>query len=390
MSKRDYSGRVVATAGGMLLAAARNRFRSMGTQTTGGNRTVSVVDANAQQYSRSGKSYNRRRKGFYRKLLRSQKEARYLRLQGITSFDTSGGYYLCNQASTNPANSTCLWPLYLIDYKATNNVNNGVDINGQVLWRLQTPSANSTANVSFVQPRLQQSSQGANDVNSNVWQPENFYSQTGVSISYPHRRTLINYIQAKFMFYGTLTRPVRWRVEMIRLNRDWLHPDFEITTDVSTGAGMNVLLERNAFWQYMLKPFVETPLCIQDPKMANYYTKVKTLCDFVIEPKLNTEPAADIGESDVSFPHQRQFDYFERMDAVVKYDWDDTNVRDYNTLGYQVNTGENKGSVNYRSRVYIMIRALAPVNNTSLTNQDLKIDPTFDMILRKKELTLQA
>lgn len=386
-SKRNRAGDIIAA-----MPRSMRSSRSTATGYGGPGSSIRVVDANAQQYGRSKATFSRRRKVSASRLVHSAKESRYLRLQGLTTFGVGPGYVRCDLSSTAPASATVNWPLWLFDLKATNNVEDGTLRSGVVAWRLTTPSTASTSNAIFINNYNQwQNSDGTVGATS-VWQPENYSGSASGTSGIPHRKTFLDYVQGKFILYGCSARPVRWRLELIKLKHDYLHPDFAITTDPVAAADVDLVAERNMFWQYMTKPFTTTPINTQNPKYAKYYTTVRTLCDFVLEPKLTTEPDLDIGATAVEVPHMHQFNYFERMGVTCKYDWNDDALAAWGTNSFQQNIGQTRSTVSYRDRVYLMIRALAPINNVNVasTAADPNQDPTFDIVLRKKETFLNS
>lgn len=359
---------------------------------SGPGSVVRVVDENAQQYGRSKSSYNRRKKASANQLVHSAKEARWLRLQGVTTFGVGPGFVRCDLSSTAPASATVNWPLWLFDLKATNNFENGTARNGVVAWRLTTPSNAASSNAIFINNyNTWQNSDGTTGAAS-VWQFENLPASVTGTSGVPHRKTFLDYIQAKFIFYGASARPVRWRVELISLNEDYLHPDFAITTDPTSAADVDLVAERNMFWQYMVKPYVTSPINVQNSRYKKKFNVVRKIADFVLEPKLTTEPDLDIGATAVEVPHMHQLDYFERMGVTCKYDWNEDTLAGWGTNSFQQNIGQTAAQVAYKDRVYLMIRALAPINNTLVlpTQADPNQDPTFDIVLRKKEVFLNS
>lgn len=385
--KRDRAGNYISAPRSVSMPSSRSTRTRMGTGSA-----IRVVDENAQQYGRSSATYNRKRKISSSRLVQSAKESRYLRLQGLTTFGVGPGYVRCDLSSTAPASATVNWPLWLFDLKATNNVEDGTLRSGVVAWRLTTPSTASTSDAIFINNyNTWQNSDGTTGAAS-VWQPENYSASATGTSGLPHRKIFLDYVQGKFIFYGASARPVRWRVELISLKHEYLHPDFAITADPTSAADVNLLQERNMFWQYMVKPFTTTPINTQNPKYKKYYNVVRTIGDFILEPKLTTEPDLDIGVTAVEVPHMHQLNYFERMNCTCKYDWNDDSLAAWGTNSFQQNVGQTRAQVDFKDRVYLMIRALAPINNTlvGVNAADPNQDPTFDIVLRKKETFLNS
>lgn len=400
MPKRDRAGVPIHTPIGIGAGAAaairyfvgpRNMPRTRG--------PLQVTDANAQQYHRSKYKLGKKKRLSLQKLVRNNKSYSIYRYQGLTSLDTAGGYFPCN---TNQAGGTgpVLWPLHIFDLTNAPNLlfdgtSNNV-VSDLMHFRAVTPGTDPTSNIVFEATRASQNQDGTGVV-PGVWLYEKAVGGPTVFNNVPEFGNVLEWVQFKLMLYGTLTRPVRWRVELIQLRYDWLHPDFFVRTSTDPGTlNPDYLQQRNAFWQYMLKPYTTTPLNTQATFNKGLYTVVKTLCDTIIEPKLSTEPNAQAttwpNTGGTPLPHQKELNVFYRMNRKVRYDWNDNDGVNMATsnLGWQQNLGECQTSVAPRARMYLMIRATAPVNNTGAQPSAAVLsDPTFDIMIRKKHAKLK-
>lgn len=367
--------------------------RYMRHRNSSGNRTVTVVDQNAQQYAKSRLNLGKRKRKVLQKLLRDSICYTNWRYQGLTTLDTAGGYFFCNTNAVTPATTKNLLPLHIVDLTNCPNYTAAGVISDNCHLRLTTSNNTSSATVSFEAPNAQAQGSGGTASGANAFIVERSLNATNNSY-FPGQMAMLDWVQLKLMLYGTLTRPVRWRVEVIQLKYDWLHPDFQLTTEVAS-LNPKYTQERNGFWQYMIKPWITTPINAQQPGYKQMYKVVKTLVDTVIEPKLSTEPNAQAttwpSTGGTALPHQREVNVFYRMQRKCRFDWNtDINVDEgVTTLSWGQNTGDVTTTVHPKARLYLIIRATCPVNNTgALSSSNILTDPTFDILVRKKMVRL--
>lgn len=351
----------------------------------------------------------RRSKGSIGKFKRGQKKVNALvranmnqmiwRFQTLSKIESGGGAQQLPLLQAGGAGTVINYPLVLYDLYALQNVYNGSTFNPIVGYKLAGISETAGANVYFTD-LIGQLPDGTSTGSPDYWQPESLSAANTFTQQSPLRSILTNWVQMKLLMYGTLTRATRFRVELIKLKKDYLHPDWWPTgieaEPIGPGASEgNVITQRNAFWQYMLMPYISTPLNVQDPMLHKQYKSVATICDVLVEPKLTTEPKTDATDwptdsTGTAVPHMRQHDFFMKMDKVCKYDWNEGSVVGGGLTTYvpwqQSATQTVKTTVDPKQRVYLMIRALAPsVGATfNVSNQ-----PSFDILLRKKVTNIQ-
>lgn len=349
-----------------------------------------MKDENAAQFTRARPvKFGRKKKGkaMIDALVRANEQAVWYRMQNLTGWDVLYGASLCILNAPTPATTQNNYPCYLWDLTAVNNIVSATQVLQPSMFRLV--SSNNTASATYSWDSTAATggcatgavaTTGGSSVNPGIWEYENTpASPTSNYLNHPIRRCFQNYVEGKFMLYGTTTKPVRWRIEIIRLAEDYMHPDM---SGLSSAFGdISYIKQRNAFWNKYIMPWISNPINIQDPKTVQPIV-VKTICDIVIEPKLSTEPSALV-------PHQVEKSFFYTQDRMLKYDWNDTSVAATDGfIGQQVNTdGSNiKTFVAPKYREYLSIRALCTTNNNTALPGTIAVatDPSFDFVLRKK------
>jgi len=198
---------------------------------------------------------------------------------------------------------------------------------------------------------------------------------------------VLKWAQIKMLTYGRTAATTRFDVDLISLNRDYLHPEFmcPVDTTITLGAATvamdaNYAAEHNVFWQALVRPYLFSPLLTGNPKY-NIGGKMKTHLhrSWTTQPSLTNEPSATQYAG-----HMHQFDLKLNLDRVQRYDW--------NASTYQITAASLEGTaqltesfndstvVSPNKRMYLMIRAQSRLSTA--TTVDPSLHPSFDYVLR--------
>lgn len=298
------------------------------------------------------------------KQINSTREVVRLNLQGVKRFGTSFGSYLLENGQT-AAGATCVMPCHLYDLTSAFNTNaaNSV-VNHPVFQGLRFTNETDTANTSWLNPGT---APGPPSVTF-TWNWENTPEATaaGNLNNFPHGKSVLEWISAKFMFYAPLTQSTKFQVDVIQLTDQRLHPTAGINAS-------NIVVDdfHTGFWQYMLSQYSYNPIMAQNSKYAKYvkYLKRTTL---YVDPKETT---------DTSQSRYKELNLFLRFNRTCNYKWDDNDKIGIATNDIESNTGNARTTVHPRARIYLMVRALAGFRqNATLFSE--AVHPSYDLVLK--------
>lgn len=195
-------------------------------------------------------------------------------------------------------------------------------------------------------------------------------AKTGVQ-SFPGQTDMLKAVSIKTVLYGCLSRPTKFRLDLVQILDESLHPDYILQTALKTTAGLGEkqLPAINTFNE-LSREFTYSPATFQDGGALKGKIRYIKSWTHLIQPKLTTEPAAvdningAQAETTISIPHSHIFNIYHQFNRRQNYAWDDS-VASSEPLGDAtdspaVQTGINYQDVTYRARIYLMVRALAP------------------------------
>lgn len=372
------SARLAEAAPGTATMARRGR-RS--------RRTNAQMGCYTAEYNKSG--YKLSRNQFRNVLVDASKSAYVLRMSGIQKAfqrltigsDTKdltqsllnyNGFYKMTCAATDTTTPLSL-PIWAFDVTSTPNMYNQVLTYPRTAWTLS--AANST--------------KGAAMTWSN---PSGAYGDTRVQFQFesdsvnpgPGDKSLLDWFEAKFLFYAPFRIPVRVNIDLVQFKLDSVMPGGH------KGDGSYTMNDSNdvAFWETMMKKYVYSPLESGNPRLESKYIRYLERKSFILDCKTTVENEST---------HYKQFTYFKRMNKVCKYKWLDpgTMVLRAPTIDGGVGNEDwiqnaqspNYWTVNPNQRTFLLVRAFAGQVSGS-TTFDYNFHPSFDLILRTKHSTL--
>lgn len=209
--------------------------------------------------------------------------------------------------------------------------------------------------------------------------------KTGNALSYEEvgntpnagRGDLLEWANIKMLMYGAVKRPTKFQIDVINIKRDYCHPDVSAIT-TQTGDAFQEQ-ERNALWQAVIRPDLVNPILSQGLTTISRGIKFLKKTEFVLQEKLTNE------QNTAFTGHMKQVTLDLQLNRVQRYDWQNSLVNTnvviqgvYNA----VNIVNNAALVAPAKRVYVMIRATAPYNNTAVV--DPTQSPSFDIVYRAK------
>lgn len=303
------------------------------------------------------------------KLLQLSSQPLYYRFQGLNkTCSATGGWRGCHQVTDATGNA--YQPLKLFDVTSY-----GTAFPAAALY------FNSNGYAQFDAGTLP--TQTSTGTSQNNWVSENLPLNTAARVPCD----ILEWVSAKLMLYGSLTRPTKWEVSLVQFSKDLFIPPLAGQSLVLDSGTLNDI---TAFWQYMSKPWTFNPLDQQNPKFRRW-VKFLQRRTFMIQPKETIDAAVDganIGAG-TQVPNMVQCNLFWRANRTQRYDWNPTArlgafAQD---AAFQTATEDNDVAVAPRQRVYLMVRAQAPVTS-SVTNAGAAVntltDPSFDYCLRVK------
>lgn len=337
-----------------------------------------VVGVEPAEYTKSTDHRGRyRRKTLRRlyKLISLAEQKIYLRWNGISQFNTQGTYGMFNH--TNTTSTVYSVPMFMFDLTSFGNQSAGSFLPAAPMVSFSQNGTTGTWSYSNVFAKS-----GSDGVTTtNQWQVENAPTTAANTAIAPYRSSNHMWCDIRMLLYGCTTLPTKYDISIISFPENEWDPFFlqnqganQLDADVNPGATQ--LLE------YMLHPYVFTPLAIEDPNMKKrfhiHYTKRLT-----IQPNFTNE-------TDTAVPHMHEFKLFHKFDAVRKYDWvDNAQVGNTQTgtnmkgAAFQVQTNAVSPYIDYNRRRWLCIRAITgPSSSNAAPQYSATINPSFDLLVR--------
>lgn len=300
--------------------------------------------------AKSGKYPRKTLKAAWRKLKVAEHKTIY-RVAQVSEFGgVNGKRYLNN---SNAATDVALMqvPVHLYDITACVNKNGSTVTAPNVFYRLDFSNRTETGTRQWAQsdPLVIETTDSVADEGQ-----------------YPGAGDTLKWYNARMIFYCPTTRSTKISIDFVQFKDERLVPTNSVASTFA-----------DAFWQYMAKKYVTSPLEVMSTQYAKYYKVLKTM-SFEMDPK-DSDTAVNTRLKEVNI--------FMKLNKYCKYDW---NMDDKVTMrppgavtaddnSGQINIGDNDAFVHPTKRIYMIIRGLA--NNNVAADQST-VHPSYDILHR--------
>lgn len=308
------------------------------------------------------------------RLVWSGLERRYLRVQGLSQFDTSTGFYALANRRAN--DGTLGFPVHVWDITSQPNVVGGVISNPVVGFLLGMVS--SAAGADCITRTLPSNDATGAAVTVNAWTPENV--RTSLEPDMPMRKSIHQWSHIKLNLYGVRARATRFVVDLIMVREEF--------ADFIDGANSNS--DKKKLFAYLAWPFVFNNLNQGDVAQSAKYIKRLKSYEVILDPIQTVDY-----NGTTSVPRMQTVNWFVNHNRVRHYDhssgdgvpaaWVTGPVTD-TEQGNQINN-----RVDAKYRVYLMLRAMSPAQRVlgagetlAATAPDAISEPSYDLLIRNK------
>lgn len=305
------------------------------------------------------------------KLAQLALEPQWFRVQGITQYDTTTGWFPLRLIK-NAANEQEL-PLHVWDLTAHPNYEANTYTSPHVGFVAKKATTAATAAVSFDPVYVgTQNANGVVTTNNTMLRIENSFDENGQPASL--RKSFHHWSHIKLNLYGVRKRATRYVVQLVMVKQEF--------ADFISAAGTNQ--EKQKLVDYLVRPFIWSNLNQSDPQTLSMIKILKTY-EVIIDPITTDEYA---GASSV--PHIQTVNWFVKHNRVRRYDWSRGQAASTDPGAVYDDESAVPGYLSTRvdpsNRVYLMIRAMAPEQRTAEFNAaiDPITDPSYDLIIRQK------
>lgn len=360
MRKRRYSKAVPRGSKRRRLSTrkrTRNRKRVRTTRTREGRRPAGEWD-----YTKRNVQFGRKPRSTLRqayKLLKSGiSKIQYVNYDYTNQFGANGGTYLSNRQTALGAELLC--PMYMWDMTSVLQRQGTTNFVPNVRWRVVL------GNETITPGSLTWRAEGAISQLVSQTSPGDPLSQ----VNYVGERGILDWINAKFLFYAPTVIPIRIQVDLVQFRDDNLMP-----TDNSSGTypvNQSTTDARViAFYQYLLKKFMWTPLESGDQmhRKSIRYLKRMTL---YMDPKESTDGTAT---------RYKELNFFANLNRMCDYRWDARDLMAMTTDDTQFASNlQNRITVEPKKRVWLILRATSSYQTAAVdTNAH---HPSFDYYIK--------
>lgn len=289
---------------------------------------------------RFGKRSRKTLKNLY-KTVKASEEKTYISSQQLNDFGGVSGAQFFNNVGNDGTAQTCA-NIRLFSVTGNVNVNpDGAIAAGSVMWFPSFTNDLDSAVVNFTPVDLF-NVVGAPATNTSF-------------VTYPLGVSTLRWYRLKLMLYNALNFPGKYRIELIQLKDERLHPDAPATTF------------RTAFWQAITKQWTFNPCAEADTKVSRYYKVLKRLS--IHMDSKDTDQTTSTNYKEVNF--------FCRLNRTCRYDYNQDDRMNMRNNDQQINNSDNFTDVHPRARLYVLVRALSRrvANNVGF---DPNFNPSFD------------
>jgi len=219
----------------------------------------------------------------------------------------------------------------------------------------------------------------------------------------PNSTDMLDAFAAKILMYGTTSRAVQFRFDLVQFTRDYLHPEFLI----NQGGGASVPGTGNTgtlpdidnrssqeFFSELTRAYTYNPATFHNGNALKGKMKILKSWTHLIQPKQTTDTptttettAGNVTTKGTAvIPHTQSFNIYHKLNRTQRYNWIDNStnsepVTDAVADAPTSQIGVNKNDVAYKARVYLMVRALATEPTIKgIWSSDLT--PSYDISLK--------
>lgn len=367
---RRYRRRAAKTRTRRRARVARRTRKRVSTRTRTLTKRRRTVRQNHAQSNHSIGLRMRARKATAMKMVQSLMEPQWLRVQGITKYDTSTGFHAIANRVVSTVNRQL--PIHVWDITSSPNDNLGT-VNYPNAGFLLYWSNNTATATAETFPLNSQLTDGTT-VNNTQWQYESS-SSNGVAKVQPFRKQYHYYTHIKMNLYGVRKRATRYLVQLVMVN--------DQTADFLQAAGTNS--EKRKLWMYLSAPFVYSNIQMGDPQ-SKPDIKILRTYDVTIGPITTDE----FGGQTAAVPHIQTLNWFINHNRIRRYDWQRSGTVQNGQTSAEWDTEVGAGHdtrIDPMKRVYLLIRALSPDQravNGHLEDANPESEPSYDIIVRNK------
>lgn len=309
------------------------------------------------------------------------------RFQGLTNYDVDGGYFRLSQCNHDGARYR---PIHIYDLTSIRNETGGVISIPEVARHLGWTDVGTSANV-IHRDLIAQSNNGDQGTGANKWFPESTdFMHDGASSSY-----YLNWIDARFNFYGCRKRDTKFQVRLVQFPDD----DWNLWHAAPADLGKKSMLS------YLERSLIYNNLQTGDPSLRKRMRVLATYTYHI--------PATTSIDLNTAVGKICEAKIFFRMNRVFRLNWNDQQGQDLphgHGDGHDwdvVDLNDNKSWPQHSSRVFMIVSAFSPedVDLTGSKNPmmtpaeswakgppgdtggnavNTTIEPSYDVLIRRK------
>lgn len=219
------------------------------------------------------------------------------------------------------------------------------------------------------------------------WEVEDVGNAAGAGGTEFGRSALLEWTEARMLFYGKKTRPTKIVVSFVSFPETGYAPDWQY---YDNGFGANRVVDNDAseFWKTRIQPLVNNPCTVTKVLTEGNHMRVISSFKIDIAPKESIDSDSD--------PHQEFRRWFNRWNRKLDYSYENTvqlsnlELQDPqvypNVAGDAPVPGYSKFTNNLKGAVYIMITSYQPeaeaiaADETGPTNA---VTASYDFNIRK-------
>lgn len=312
-------------------------------------------------------------------MVRACMEPQWYRLQGLSQYDTSTGFYpLANRYDTTNVRHLC--PAHVWDITSLINIGPSgtgtANVNAGTALGFQGLDANSaTLNYEL----SSQSADGNTRAYPNTtWIAEN---TTGGYDDLAKRKCIHDWTHIKMNLYGVRKRATKFSVQLVMVKddtADFFGPD---------------TVQKRKLVDALIRPLIYNNLNSGDPQTLKQELKVLKTYEVTVAPTT----LDDYGGSG-AVPHIQTVNWFIQHNRLRRYDWDrsTTPTNDQVPAFDSKTVAGHQCRVEPKKRVYLLIRALspdrrgdsaanwAPLGYMEMAQANPVSEPSYDLVLRNK------
>lgn len=290
-------------------------------------------------------------------------EPQWFRVQGISQFDTSTGFYCIGaRRNTTPTPNVQYLPVHVWDLTCLPQTGNFAPCG----FALQQTGAGNNGVFEL---------NSINSTGSTVANSQLVNENTQGSSVLPWRKSLHDYSHIKMNLYGVRRRATKWTATVLQLTDEF--------GDFITAANTNT--EKSKVFDYLARPLMYNNLNIGDPQTRIDFKVIKKF-EVIIDP-INTDQV----DGALAVPKIQTVNWFIKHNRMRLYDWrrNDTPALDA-TAVYDTETTNVEIRVDPKKRLYLVLQAMSPVNNQLAGITPISVganadtEPSYDLVLRQK------